>query len=163
MLKVLLIPFVMLPIISKAQKVLYDKTDPFTNERTINIGNVILTNNLQSAASAKIKDTSRVFYLSFLMQSIPGLVTETTDSALNECLLKSAEGLVYYGKWFGSTQLPIGSMVYNSSTFIFSEEDIKAISVADITNLKINGVLYEPPGKNVGNTAKLCRMLLDKL
>ena len=161
--KVLLTLFIMLPIISQAQKVLYDKTDPFTNERTINIGNAVLNDILQSAASVKIKDTSKVFYLSFLMHSIPGLLKETTDSTHNECLLRSAAGVVYYGKWFGSTQLPIGSKVYNSATFIFAEEDIKAISAADITNIKINGVLYEPSTKYVGNTARLCRMLLDKL
>lgn len=161
--KLLLTLLITLPIISKAQKVLYDKTDPFTNERTISIGNVTLNNILQSAVSAKLKDTSRVFYLSFLMLAVPRLVTETSDSINKECFLKSAAGAVFYGKWFGSTQLPIGSKLYHSSTFIFSEEDFTAISAADITNLKINGVLYEPLAKNIGNTAKLCRMLLDRL
>lgn len=163
MIKLLLPLLIVLPFTSKAQKVLYDKTDPFTNERTISIGNVVLNNTLQSAISAKIKDTSKVFYISFLMQAIPGLVKASTDSTRNECLLMSAAGVVFYGKWFGSTQLPIGSKLYHSSTFIFSEEDFMAISATNITNLKINGVLYEPLAKNVGNTAKLCRMLLDRL
>ena len=161
--KLLLTLLIMLPLLSNAQKVLYDKTDPFTNERTLSIGNAVLNNTLQSAISAKISDTNKVFYVSFLMQAVPGLIKESADSTINECLLKSASGVVFYGKWFGSTQLPIGSKLYNSSTFIFSEEDIKAISVVDISHLKINGILYEPMAKNVGNTAKLCRMLLDKL
>jgi hypothetical protein len=97
------------------------------------------------------------------MQAVPGLIKETVDSPLKECLLRSASGEVFSGKWFGEAQLPIGAKSYNSSTFIFSEDDFKKISVVDITNLKINGMLYEPIPKNKDKIGKLCKMLLSRL
>src|SRR4051812_29391210 len=100
--KTLLIALLMLPSIIQAQKVLYDKQDPFTKERTITVGNATLSNTLQSGVSAKIGDTAKTFFISFLIQTVPGLNLQLKDSIGKECMLKGANDRIYYGRWFGN-------------------------------------------------------------
>lgn len=145
-----------------SQKVIYDNKDPFNNERNISAGNAVLSPILQATASAKVTDSARIFYISFLVQTIPGTITETTDSSAKECKLKTATGQIFTGKWFGSTQMPIGTKFYKSSTFIVAESDFKTISETEITDVKFDLGTFGI-AKNKSGVPKLCKLILDKL
>jgi hypothetical protein len=159
----LLIALVMLPSIIQAQKVLYDKQDPFTKVRTISIGNATITNVLQSGVSAKISDTTKTFFISFLIQTTPGLKLQLKDSIVKECMLKGANDRIFRGQWFGNADMPIGSKFYTSSTYIISEEDFKDISSTEIVAIKVNDILFEPSSKNKSAITNLCKTLLTRL
>lgn len=150
------------PGVLNAQKLLYDKKDPFTNERNLTAGNAILSPIMQCTASAKIIDTVSIFYISFLVQTIPGAITETIDSTIKECKLKTITGQIITGKWYGSTQMPIASKFYKSSTFIVLESDFKIISETEVTDIKFDLGTFEI-AKNKSGLPKLCKLILDKL
>lgn len=146
---------------SNAQKIFSDKRDPFTKERNIITTNIKLTQVLQVGAMARITDTSKRFFLSFITIAIPGLKTEVADSVKYECKLKTAGGKIINGKWFGNAHVPIGMNLYNSYTYIFSEDDIKYLSTSPVSDIKIYQGSFEV--KKEDQVSKLCLLLLNKL
>lgn len=147
----------------EAQKIFSDKKDPFTNERRIITDNSVLTSVLQFGGMVSIKDSIKTFYLSFITQAISVKKIETSDSLIRECKLKTSDGQTISGKWFGSSQVPIGYKVYNSSTYTFSEADYKIISNSRITDIKIDQNLFELVPKNIVKIPKLCGLLMAKI
>lgn len=145
-----------------AQKVVFDKKDPFTHERHIVTNNFTLTSILDVGAMANIGDTSKTFFLSFVVPGMPGVKIQMADSTVKECKLKLADGKIITGKYFGNAQAPIGLKLYNSSTYTFSESDFKVLATSEITDVKTDQGLFEIAPKNKDKIPKLCDFLISK-
>lgn len=141
------------------QKVIYDKTDPFTKERNISVGNSRLSNILQSGVSAKISDSARTFFISFITPAVPGLKVETVDSIKKECKFKTANGQIITGQWHGKAE----AMGYTVNTYSILEDHFKSLAFEDISVIKTDERLFEINPKNRSKLAKLCNQLLSKL
>jgi hypothetical protein len=129
------------------QKIFLDKTDPFTNIRNINTDNgklVVISGItiLQAGCARSILIGKTEAYTISLLNLSAGIMSISKDSIQFSCQLKGANGKIYIGTWQNSSQVPIGSKVYQGSSYSISQNDAIEISLTEIVAVKFSGVYY---------------------
>ncbi|MGQ0739753.1 MAG: hypothetical protein ACT4OJ_11880 [Bacteroidota bacterium] len=166
--KTLLIILLLIAGTASGQKIMLDKTDPFNGTRTIGTDNLkIFPPFLQASSMATISGHDSSFYIGFIMELTYDVKLETADTIKKECLIKLTTGEVVTGTWKGDAELPIGTKIYTTSSFLFSDSDYKKIAAAGTSFIKITGVkvagLFEIKEKDEDKISKLCRLILSVL
>jgi hypothetical protein len=152
---------------AKAQKILQDKIDPFTNERSIVTNNVVLASAmgkavLQAGSSAKITDSAVNYFLSFVHEAIPTNF-QTSDSIQKGCLLKMIDNITINGEWVSDGTAQIGLKLYAVYTYRFTETDFKKLLASGISHVKINDKLFQIDRKNENKLSSVCKTLANKI
>lgn len=162
---------------SAAQRILSDKTDPFTDVRTIMAGNytlksVAFTAILQVAGILECKNDSVVDLK--LQFAIPDYSTnvQSNDTTASQCLIKLASGDILTGNYVSKTStaalIGVGGKAYNMYTYSFSSEHLQKMINSECTNIKITISLAENYLFDVDSGAqkrlqKLCNSLINEM
>jgi hypothetical protein len=158
---------IILTLPANAQKVIQDKIDPFTNERTVVTNNVTLTSVmgkavLQAGGSAKITDSAVIYFLSFLHETFV-VNSQSSDSVKKECLLKTVNDRTITGNWVSDGTAQIGWKYYAVYTYRFTQIDFENLLTSGITDVKINTRLFQIDRKNQNKLTALCKSINSKI
>jgi hypothetical protein len=151
------------PLFCGAQKIFSDKTDPFTNERTIittafNLKAVSLVPVLQCSASASVKgDSTQTIKLNFIVRDFHVSV-DSKDSSDLKCLFKTAAGNIYKGEYVSTVKVD-EQIIY---TYSFSESDAAKLINEMITDLKFQGLLFQVDKNAENKIGSAFKILIDK-
>ncbi len=150
------------------QKILIDKTDPFTNERMVSTDNVKLVPSiLQAGTSVTIGEKGRHFLVAFIISSRIIIEVQDPDTSNNECLIKLEGGEVTTGEWKGVSGMSMGAINYFVASYAMSEADFRKLSSGRTQFIKFigdkAGGLYEIKDKQQSNLGKLCKALLQAI
>jgi prefoldin subunit 5 len=166
--KTLLFILLSAPLFCQAQKIFSDKTDPFTNVRTIitkpfNLKAVATAAILQCTASIEIKsDSIQNIKLSFIVPDLHTTVQSNDTSELN-CLIKASSGIIYKGQFVSMANF----LEHIGYTYSFSSDDAIKIINETITDLKFNAPngkagLFQIDKDAENRIGKACAILIDK-
>ena len=128
-----------------SQKIVYEKTDPFSGKRTVVADNLPLVKTgpisvLQVGAAFDNKhDTLLQFRISFIIIN-PGAVIQTTDTTTAfKCLIKTSDDSVIIGKYLGMASATIGGQAYSGFTYVLEMNDMFSLVGANCTDVKFTG------------------------
>jgi hypothetical protein len=145
--KIFIFLFIILtPVFCNAQKIFSDKTDPFTNVRTIvtkpfNLKAVATVPILQCTADIEVKgDSVQSVKLNFIVQDLH-VTRQTNDTSELNCLIKASTGNIYKGQY--ESVVNFGG--YIGYTYSFSTDDANKMISETITDLK-----FTAPNGNAG-------------
>lgn len=145
-----------------AQKLYFsERNDPFTHERTLNLGNAFITEFLQVNGSVFVKDTTKKFTVSFILPDL-NIKTDSVGQIKKECQIMTVMDKIIIGKWENSTSATVAGNSYVGYIYSISEVDFITLSQANITAVKFNGSVYTIEPKNQNKVRKLCAELLSK-
>lgn len=160
----LLITLVSIKCIAQKQKLfLFDRTDPFTKERTVSYGNAFINEFTQVNVQVKITDSSKVYQIAFMVPYLHIISYDGVDTTSKECKLKIANGQIINGQWINTTSAVILGEAYTSYNYLFSEIDFKTLMTADVIAVKTNQYIYELPTKNQKKVGELIKKVYSKL
>jgi hypothetical protein len=146
-----------------AQKAfLFDKTDPFTKERTILYGNLYVSQFAQACVSIRIKDSSKQYQISFIIPYMPSK-TEGGDSVIKECKIMLPDGHVLQGKWLSTSDAVVLGQKLTSFNYEFTKDEFDLLLTTDATAIKMNQYTYEVAKKYQDRFKILIKKVYDKL
>lgn len=161
---ILVILFASIKCLGQKQKLyMFDKTDPFTNERRINYGNAYINEFAQVGIEVKVKDSSKTYGIVFMVPYLNIINSEGGDTATKECKLKISNGEIISGHWTNTTSAVIVGKAYTGYNYQFSENDFKTLMTADVTAVKTNQYTYELPIRNQKKIGELIKVVYSKL
>jgi hypothetical protein len=171
--KTLLFILSLTPFFLNAQKILFEKADPFTGKKTLITDNMPLMKAggkavLQVGAALDIKqDTLNQFRISFVMFN-PGAIIQTKDTttAFN-CLIKTSDDSVITGNYLGMATVPIGQQLYSGFTYTLTMNQMLSLIGAICTDVKFtapnnNQFLFAIDKNSQDNISKVISVLVDK-
>lgn len=166
--KVIIFPLLLLSSFANCQKIFFDKTDPFTKERTISTDNVKLVSPiLEAGAIAVISKESRLLSITFISPKTLYIKTLTKDTINKTCLIMLGSGEILTGDWKSDSEVQIGAKLYALSSFAFTESSFKKIALNTVINIKIVGSivsgLFEIKEKAQKKLPKICSILLSSI
>ncbi|HEX7906216.1 MAG TPA: hypothetical protein VF487_20220 [Chitinophagaceae bacterium] len=166
--KTLILPMLLFSGLANGQKIFFDKTDPFTKERTVSTDNVKLVPSiLEAGTSAIISKEKKSLAITFIAPKFLDIKTSTSDTTSKACMIMLSSGEVLIGEWKSDNEVPIGAKIYTTSSFAFTEDAFKKIAASTVTNIKITGTivvgLFEIKEKAKDKLPKLCSVLLSAI
>jgi hypothetical protein len=163
-----------IPVFCKAQKIVFDQTDPFTNIRTLssnisNLKTVSLTPILQTVSTVEIKSDSIIdAKISFIMPEIGVVLNQADTTKKFSCLIKLDNDTVIEGNYYAMAVMPIGMKSYRSFTYLLSESNLYDLINHNVTAIKFTApeghqALVEVDGNAKDRISKQYKILLDKI
>lgn len=146
-----------------AQKAfLFDRTDPFTKERTVLYGNLYVSEFAQAGVSIRTKEASKQYQIGFIIPYMPSK-TEGGDSVIKECKIMLFDGRVLQGKWLSTCDAVVVGQKLTSLNYEFTKEDFDLLLTTDATAIKMNQYTYEVPKKYQSRFKILIQKVYEKI
>ena len=167
--KILLIIFFFFSISCNAQKIIWDKKDPFTNKRTLVTELMpIFGNGLGKIAdvSGSIIVGDSIIILGFISPKFADIKSSTSDSVKKQCLIKLSNNEIVSGAWISTTDvISISIGAQQISNFSITKDELAKLISNDATDIKFvgdnnHGLQFEVTKKNKSNISKMITTLL---
>jgi hypothetical protein len=140
-----------------------DLKDPFTNDRTLYMGNIKIAQFIETSSVIRIRDTTTAYFLTFMLPNSFKWVNDLDTSHHKMCLIKCLDGKIISGKWDSETPFNSKSDAQAIIVYSFSKEDFELLSQHNTTDIKLGNAFFHIENKRQNKLKELCSKMLLQL